>query len=62
MSQFKRMRSTNISTLSVSWKQGSVLGIGGDRNNYNFYEYSFDNDQFCQDMMTAPQAMIISEE
>lgn len=60
-------------TVDVSWKQGSIMGIGGSRNHvYKVYRYKFDSLEgdsdasdphhvllYCQDDWVAPDNMIL---
>lgn len=69
MSQFRGMkieRKTKLESVSISWKQGSLLGIGGDETHiYKVYVYNFENGAnillFCQDSMSPPYTIEISE-
>ncbi|KAJ6636404.1 hypothetical protein Bhyg_14994 [Pseudolycoriella hygida] len=69
MSQFRGLkieRKTKLESVSISWKQGSFLGFGGDETHiYKVYVYAFENGAnillFCQDSMSAPHTMEINE-
>lgn len=69
MSQFRGLkiaRKSKLESLSISWKQGSLCGIGGNKTHiYKVYVYTFENDAnillFCQDNMSPPYTMQISE-
>ncbi|KAJ6636405.1 hypothetical protein Bhyg_14995 [Pseudolycoriella hygida] len=69
MSQFRGLkieRKTKLESVSISWKQGSLLGFGGDQTHiYKVYIYAFENGAnillFCQDSMSPPYTIEIDE-
>lgn len=69
MSQFRGLKieqKAKLESVSLSWKQGSLLGVGGDQTHiYKVYVYAFENEAnillFCQDTMSPPHTMVISE-
>lgn len=69
MSQFRGLkieRKTKLESVSISWKQGSLLGFGGNETHiYKVYVYTFENGAnillFCQDTMSPPYTMEISD-
>ncbi len=60
MSQFRGLkiaRKSKLESVSVSWKQGSCWGFGGNKTHiYKVYVYAFENGAnimlFCQDTMS----------